>query len=126
MEAQTIHIGASNENGDIEASNGSFKQAVAQHLLLRGSRDFESLAAYETCLWQIMDQRNALRREKLAEELAVMKPLTAAPWPEMRELRPRVNRAGLIRVQNNGYSVPSGLKGKRVIVRVYEWKIEVW
>ncbi|MBW2690318.1 MAG: DDE-type integrase/transposase/recombinase [Deltaproteobacteria bacterium] len=126
MEAQTIHIGASNENGDIEASNGSFKQAVEQHLLLRGSRDLESLEAYETFLWQIMDQRNALRSEKLAEELAVMKPLTVDPWPEMRELRPRVNRAGLIRVQNNGYSVPSGLRGKRVTARVYEWKIEVW
>jgi len=126
MEPQTIHIGASNENGDIEAANGSFKQAVKQHLLIRGSTDFESLKAYETFLAQIMDQRNALRSEKLAEELAVMQPLTAAPWPEMRESRPRVNRAGLIRVQNNGYSVPSGLRGKRVIVRVYEWKIEVW
>jgi hypothetical protein len=44
----------------------------------------------------------------------------------MRELRVRVNRAGIIRVQNNGYSVPSGLKGKQVKVRVYEWNIEVW
>jgi transposase InsO family protein len=126
MEPQTIHIGNPNENGDIEASNGAFKQAVKQHLLLRGSADFESLETYETFLWQIMDKRNALRSEKLAVELAVMQPLTAEPWPEMRELRPRVNRAGLIRVQNNGYSVPSGLKGKRVTVRVYEWKIEVW
>lgn len=126
MEPQTIHIGASNENGDIEASNRSFKQAVKQHLLLRGNTDFESLEAYERFLGQIMDKRNTLRSEKLAEELAVMKPLTVEPWPEMRELRPRVNRAGIIRVQNNGYSVPSGLKGKRVTVRVYEWKIEVW
>ena len=77
-------------------------------------------------LWQIMEKRNALRSEKLAEELAVMRPLQANPWPEMRELRVRVNRAGIIRVQNNGYSVPSGLKGKQVTVRVYEWRIEVW
>ena len=126
MEPQTIHVGASNENGDIEAANGSLKQAVKQHLLIRGSTDFKSLEVYESFLSQIMDKRNALRSEKLAEELAVMKALTVEPWPEMRELRPRVNRAGLIRVQNNGYSVPSGLKGKRVTVRVYEWKIEVW
>ena len=126
MEPQTIHIGASNENGDIEASNGSLKQAVKQHLLLRGGTDFESQEAYETFLWQIMDRRNTLRSKKLGEELAVMQPLTAEPWPEMRELRPRVNRAGLIRVQNNGYSVPSGLKGKEVRVRIYEWIIEVW
>jgi hypothetical protein len=126
IEPQTIHVGNPNENGDIEASNGAFKQAAKQHLLLRGSHDFESLEAYETFLWQIMDKRNALRSEKLAEELAIMQPLMAEPWPEMRELRPRVNRAGIIRVQNNGYSVPSGLRGKRVTVRVYEWKIEVW
>jgi hypothetical protein len=29
-------------------------------------------------------------------------------------------------VGHNGYSVPSGLKGKRATVRVYEWHIEVW
>jgi hypothetical protein len=126
MEAQTIHVSSPNENGDIEAANGAFKQAVKQHLLLRGSNDFESLEAYERFLWQIMEKRNALRSKKLAEELAVMRPLQANPWPEMRELRVRVNRAGLIRVQSNGYSVPSGLKGKQVTVRVYEWSIEVW
>ena len=126
MEPQTIHVGASNENGDIEAANGALKQSMKQHLLIRGSTDFENRDAYEIFLGQIMDKRNAMRSEKLAEELAVMRPLKAEPWPEMRELRPRVNRAGIIRVQNNGYSVPSGLMGKQVIARVYEWKIEVW
>jgi hypothetical protein len=29
-------------------------------------------------------------------------------------------------VGSNGYSVPSGLKGKRATVRLYEWHIEVW
>ncbi|MEE8462248.1 MAG: IS21 family transposase [Acidobacteriota bacterium] len=126
MKPQTIHVGNSNENGDIESANGAFKRAAKQRLLLRGSTDFESVEAYETFLGQIMDKRNALRSEKLAEELAVMQPLKAEPWPEMRELHPRVNRAGLIRIKNNGYSVPSGLIGKRVLVRMYEWKIEVW
>jgi hypothetical protein len=126
IEPRTIHLDSPDENGDIEAANGAFKKAVEQHLLLRGSRDFESLAAYEAFLWQIMEKRNALRSEKLAEELAVMRPLTVEPWPAMRELRPKVNRAGLIRVGNNGYSVPSGLKGKQVSVRIFEWQIEVW
>ena len=126
MEAQTIHVKRPDENGDIEAANGALKRAVKQHLLLRGSCDFESTEAYEQFLWGIMDKRNDQRSEKLAEEIAVMKPLTAKPWPEMRELRPKVNRAGIIRVNNNGYSVPSGLRGKQVTVRVYEWKIEVW
>jgi hypothetical protein len=55
-----------------------------------------------------------------------MKPLTAKPWPQMRELNARVGQNGIIRVGHNGYSVPSGLKGKRATVRVYEWHIEVW
>jgi len=126
IEPRTIHIGNPNENGDIEASNGAFKRAVKQHLLLRGSRNFESREAYEAFLWQIMEKRNALRSERLAEEKAVMRLLDVQPWPQMRELRSRVNRAGIVRVHSNGYSVPSGLRGKQVTVRVYEWQIEVW
>jgi hypothetical protein len=38
----------------------------------------------------------------------------------------RVGSNGILRVLGNGYTVPSGLKGKRVQVRVYEWEIEVW
>ncbi len=126
MEPRTIHIGSPNENGDVESVNGTFKRAVKQHLLLRGSCDFESLQAYEEFLWQIMEKRNAIRSERLAEEVAAMSPLAVQPWPQMRELRVRVSHAGKVRVMSNGYSVPSGLKGKRVIVRVYEWQIEVW
>jgi hypothetical protein len=126
LEARTIHVASPNENGDVESLNGSIKRAVEQHLLLRGSRDFESLAVYETFLFGIMDKRNAARQTKLAEELAVMKPLTAKPWPQMRELTVRVGNNGILRVGSNGYSVPSGLKGKRATVRIYEWHIEVW
>jgi hypothetical protein len=126
MEARTIHVNSPNENGDIESSNGGFKRAVVQYLLLRGSRDFEGLEAYEAFLWGIMEKRNAGRQKKLDEELAVMKPLTVEPWPHLRELNIRVGSNGILRVCNNGYTVPSGLKGKRVTVKVFEWQIEVW
>lgn len=126
LEARTIHLSSPNENGDVESSNGGLKRAVKQHLLLRGSRDFESVAAYETFLFSIMEKRNAARQVKLDEEIVVMKPLTAKPWPQMRELNVRVGQNGILRVGNNGYSVPSGLRGKRVTVRIYEWHIEVW
>ena len=33
---------------------------------------------------------------------------------------------GILRAGGNGYSLPSNLKGKRVRVRTYEWRIEVW
>ncbi len=126
LEPRTIHVGNPNENGDIESSNGGLKRAVEQHLLLRGSRDFETIETYETFLFDIMDRRNAGRQQRLAEEIAVMQPLTVNPWPQMRELNVRVGNNGILRVGSNGYSVPSGLKGKFVTVRIYEWQIEVW
>jgi len=126
LEARTIHLSSPNENGDVESSNGGLKRAVKQHLLLRGSRDFESLEVYEAFLFGILEKRNARRQTKLDEEIAVMRPLTATPWPPMRELNVRVGQNGILRVGSNGYSVPSGLKGKRVTVRLYEWHIEVW
>jgi len=126
LEPRTTHLSSPNENGDVESSNGAFKRAVNQHLLLRGSRNFDNLEAYEVFLWGIMEKRNAGRQRKLAEELAQMQPLTADPWPLMRESLIRVGNNGILRVLNNGYTVPSGLKGKRVKVKAYEWKIEVW
>jgi hypothetical protein len=81
MKARTTHVHSPNENGDVESSNGKLKVAINQHLLLRGGRDFESLEAYESFIHSIMDKRNAGRTTKLAEELAVMKPLDAKPWP---------------------------------------------
>ena len=126
MEPRTIHVASPNENGDVESLNGAFKRAVKQHLLLRGSRDFVSLEAYEAFLWQIMERRNAARQAKLVEELAHMAPLQVAPWPQMREITVRVGSNGILRVLNNGYTVPSGLKGKHVKVKVYEWRMEVW
>jgi hypothetical protein len=126
MQPRTIHIQSPNEQGDIEAANGALKRAVAQHLLLRGRRDFDNLAGYEAFLFRIMEQRHRLRHTRLAEEVAQMKPLTVALWPALQEFQPRVSSGGTIRVLHNIYSVPSGLQGKLVRVRVYEWQIEVW
>jgi len=126
MEPRTIHVGAPNENGDIEAANGAFKRAVAQHLWLRGSRDFANPLDYERFLWQVLVKRNAQRQVRLAEELAVMKPLTMGLLPDQQEVRPRVSAGGTIRVLNNVYSVPSGLIGKLVTARISEWQIEIW
>jgi hypothetical protein len=126
LQPRTIHIGCPEQNGDIETSNGSLKRALAQHLLLRGSRDFATLEAYEQFIERMMEQRNQGRQTRLAEEMAVMQPLTAPGLPAYQEVRVKVNRAGLIRVQNNSYSVPTSLIGHQVTVRIYEWHLEVY
>ena len=126
LEPRTIHVHSPNENGDVEASNGTLQRALEQHLLLRGSRDFPSVAAYEQFLAHLFTQRNARRQARLAEELTVMRKLTVAPLPERRELRARVSGGGVVRVLAHPYSLPSGLAGKLVTVYVGEWELAVW
>lgn len=126
MEARSINIGVSQENGDIEASNGGLKRSVEQHLLLRGNRNFESVAEFETYIQEVMRKRNQGRREKLAEELAVMKPLEKTPLMMRRTQKVRVTKGSLIRVEKKSYSVPTGLIGREVTVRIHEWHIEVY
>jgi hypothetical protein len=123
---RTTHLNAPNENGDIEAANGAFARALLQHLLLRGSRDFASIADYEAFVQQVARQRNRRRAKRVAEEIAVMRPLTVAPLPERREYRVRVSREGTIRVLKHPYSLPSGTTGKQVTAWVSEWEIEVY
>jgi hypothetical protein len=126
LKPRTIAVGCPQQNGDIEASNGGIKQALDQHLLLRGSRDFDSLADYEAFVGQVLNKRNQQRQPRLQEELAVMNPLTAPPlWP-YQEIRLKVNRGSLIRVQHNVYSVPTHLIGQEVTVRIFEWHLEVY
>ena len=126
LEPRTIRVGCPEQNGDIEASNGGLKRALVQHLLLRGSRDFANLEAYEQFIETVFEQRNQGRQQRLNEELAVMKPLTAPPLGTYQEVRVKVTRASIIRVQNNVYSVPTGLIGRQVRVRLYEWHLEVY
>ncbi len=126
LKPRTIAVGCPQQNGDIEASNGHLKQALEQQLLLRGSRDFDSLADYEAFVGQVLNKRNQRRQPRLQEELAAMKPLTASPlWP-YQEVRVKVNRGSLIRVQHNVYSVPTHLIGQEVTVRILEWHLEVY
>lgn len=125
MNPRTITVGKKEQNGDVEAANGAFKRRVKQHLLLRGSRDFGSVAEFEAWLQAICEKANELRAEKLAEELAVMKPLRVGRLPEYTEHDPKVTSWSTIRVKHNAYSVPSRLIGQVVKVRLYDDRLEV-
>jgi hypothetical protein len=126
MEPRTIGIGESHQNGDIEAANGVLKRCLEQHLLLRGHRDFESVAAYEAWIDEVLLGANGLRTKRLDQELAAMKALVAKRLPEVQLLRVRVSSESTIRVKNNTYSVPSRLQGERVEVHVRERDLEVY
>jgi len=125
MEPRTIGIGQSNQNGDVEASNNALKRRLHQHLLLRGSRDFPSVEAWETFLQDICREVNR-RRKRVEEELAAMKPLRVEAFVEFDELPTTVTDESILVVKRNIYSVPPRLIGQKVRVRVYEMRLEVW
>jgi len=126
MKPRTIALGAANQNGDVEASNGALKRRLEQHLLLRGSRDFATVEQYESWIGTILEQANSARSVRLAEEIAKMRPLTSSRWPSYRELHVRVSSNGTIQVQKNTYSVPPRLKGERLVVRLSDLQLEVY
>ena len=123
---RTIGINCPNENGDVESSNGHLKRRLRQHLLLRGSRDFESEAAYERFVEQVLERGNQGRREKLVQELAVMKPLPVTRLSEYDEVTCTVGSASTIRVKKVGYSVPARLIGQQLKVEVYERELKLY
>jgi hypothetical protein len=126
MEPRTIEVRKCNQNGDVEASNGALKRGLDQHLILRGSRDFESLEIYEAWFESVLLKNNARRSLRVTEELAVMTPLTVSRLPEHTTEDVRVSRESTIRVKHNTYSVPSRLIEAQVKVRIYENRLEVW
>ncbi|MFN8469347.1 MAG: IS21 family transposase [Caldilineaceae bacterium] len=126
MEPRLTHVGSPNENGDVESANGGLKRALRQQLLLRGSSDFASVADYEHFVADVMQRRNQARQRRLAEEIAVMQRVTQLPLAAYRERRLTVSAGSLIRIQTNLYSVPTSLIGKEILVRQYEWHLEVY
>ena len=126
VEPRTIQVAKPNENGDVESSNGNLKRRLNQHLLLRGSRDFQSRDEWRRFFESALDKRNAPRRDRLVEELAVMKPLEVDLLPEFEVEQPKVSGWSTIQVHRTAYSVPSRLIGEKVRAHRYEDHVDVY
>lgn len=126
MTPRTIAIGKSNQNGDIEASNGVLKRRLKQRLLLRRSSDFESVDQYEDWVQNIIELANMGRADKLNEELKQMSSVPKELVPEFNTLRVKVLSTSTIRIKKNSYSVPARLIGEELEVRVFDDRIEAY
>jgi len=115
-----------NENGDIEQRHHRLKRAIEQALILRGSRDFNSREDYEKFLETLLEQLNAGRTERLAEELKQLRQLPTRRHEDFTRNTCRVSRFCTIRVLKNSYSLHSRLIGENVDVRIYADHIEAW
>jgi hypothetical protein len=125
MTPRTTAVGAKEQNGDVESANGAFKRRPEQALLVRGSRDFESVEAWQVLVDQVARKANAHRGRRVEEDLAAMRELHVAKLPEYVEEEVRVSEWSTVRVKHCAYSVPSRLMGKWVRVRIFEDRLEV-
>jgi len=126
LKPQTIGIDCPDQNGDVESQNGHLKRRLKQHLLLRGQRDFATVAAYDAFVVTVLHKANDTRRARLAEEFKVLRPLPPTRLSEYDELSCLVSQHSTIRVKKVTYSVPARLIGQTVRVEVYEGELKIF
>ena len=116
--------GEAHENGAIEAAHGHLKQRLHQALLLRGSRDFDDLAAYRRFLDEVVGRANAARRRAVAAERAHLRPLPPRRTDDAEEALVNVTSSSGFVLKRVFYTVPSRLIGHRLRVRLYDDRLE--
>jgi hypothetical protein len=126
MKPRTIAIGESHQNGDVESLNGVLKRRLNQHLLMRGSRDFDSVEAYEYWVQDVLAKANKARNRRISEDMSAMRAVQVKRLPDWSETKVRVTNWSTINVKRCIYSVPSRLIGEQVTARVYDDRVEVY
>jgi hypothetical protein len=118
MEPTRNNRGVAHENGSIESPHGHLKQAIEDALLLRGSRDFDTLDAYRRFIDEIVGRRNARNAKRLDLERAALQPLPAHRTTDYEETIVTVTSTSGFTLRKVFYSVPSRLIGHRLRVRL--------
>jgi len=125
LHSTRIHPGRSHENGVVEQAHHRLKSALAQALVIRGSRDFETVEQYVAFVQEVVERLNRPSLTRLAEEREHLRALPASRVPGYTVYRVKVRKWSTIRISNKTYSVPSRLRGHEVEVRQYANEIEV-
>lgn len=126
LEGRKIQAGRANENGDVEQRHHRLKRAIDQMLLLRGSREFETVAQYTEFLRLLVARLNAGRRDRVAVEMQQLRALPERRMDSIKRIRARVDTGSLISVDRNAYSVNSRLIGEEIEARLYAEHVEIW
>jgi hypothetical protein len=116
--------GVAHENGAIESARGHLKKAIADELLLRGSREFEDLTGYRRFIDEVVGRRNARNRKRIEIERAALRPLPDRRTADYEEARVLVTSSGGFILRRVFYSVPSRLIGHRLNVRLYDDRLD--
>jgi hypothetical protein len=117
--------GVAHENGRVESPHGHLKGRIEQAVLLRGSTDFETAAAYETFVMEVTAQYNRPRLCRLEQEQPALRPLPPYRFADYDIEQLTVRRTSTIEVRRVVYSVPPRLIGHKVTVRIFHDRLQV-
>ena len=112
--------GLAHENGAIEGPHGHLKRAINDALLMRGSKDFETLGAYRQFIAERVSRCNARHRARIDAERASLSALPARRTNDFEESQVIVTSSGGFTLRKVFYTVPSRLIGHRLRVRLYD------
>jgi hypothetical protein len=126
LQGHKTHPESPHENGDVEQRHYRLKKALEQSLMLRGSRNFSSREDYGAFLGKLFAQLNQGRRDRLEEELKVLRRLPSRRLDSCKKLHVRVGPSSTVRVNHNVYSVHSRLIAEKIEIRLYVEHLEVW
>jgi hypothetical protein len=105
----TNNPGVSHENGSVEKSHDTLKNAIEQELMLRGSTDFETQKDYMEFVHRIVSGRNQQRQDRLLAEMEYLSELPDKKWHSPMVMRARVSSGSVIQILDVPYTVPSRL-----------------
>jgi len=120
-----IEPGESHQNGAVEQRHSRTKRAIAEALVIRGSKDFVDVAAYRAFVLDVVAKHNRRIEAKLVEDRAALLPLPSSAVPTYTVFKPRVRKWSTVRVGRQTYSVPSRLMGHIVEARRHPDTIEI-
>jgi hypothetical protein len=120
------NLGVSHENGSIESAHGHIKRALEDELLLRGSRDFDDLAAWRKFVDELVSRRNARNAARIDLERAELKDLPSRKTADYEDARVTVTSSSSFTLRKVFYSVPSRLIGHKLLVRLYDDRLDVF
>ena len=116
--------GVAHENGSIESSHGHLKRALIDALLLRASRDFDDLTALRRFVDEIVGRRNTRNSKRIDLERAELKDLPPHKTADYEEVRVDVASSSTFTLRRVLYTVPSQLIGHKLLVRLYDDRLE--
>jgi len=114
-------------NGSVEKSHDLLKTAIAQGLMLRGSKNFNDKEQYMQFVNAVVSSRNSgLKRvERFAEERTLLQPLPSKKYYAPLILDTTVSRFSTIQLLKVTYSVPSRLIGFKLRAYIYQSEIKL-